>query len=165
MSARKAGGYAARQGDSPTQRRAADLPADQRPLRSVLTWPPVEKASACKPNRRTGCAFVRIQGDRPPALSGGSSRARRAEAVSPEVAPSDRTTALRTPEILFNPVEGLSMEKPARALLRPPSKFVPLGQISRVPETTSGQSRKPLIQRMYTLCEVTETKRQSVPLV
>lgn len=61
---------------------------------------------------------------------------------------------------LFNPAEGLSMEKPARASLRLPSKFVPLGQIRRVFETTSGTSRKPLNSRSYTLCEVQDGERQ-----
>ncbi|TXH76795.1 hypothetical protein [Thiobacillus sp.] len=49
------------------------------------------------------------------------------------------------------------MEKPASPLLRAPSKFVPLDEIRLYLTTILLTSRKPLIHRMYTLCEVIDS--------
>ena len=150
MRAREAGGNATRQRASAPQGRAAALLFVSRCCsQSPLTWTPTGQASACKPIQQASAPW---QGFKATAPQGFEPARAAGEVVSIEDAPSVRSTDSRKPRILFNPAEGLSMEKSARALFRSSSKFVPLVRISRISETTSGASRKQLIQRMYTLC-------------
>lgn len=57
----------------------------------------------------------------------------------------------RYPRISFNPVEGLSMEKPAGASFCAPLKFVPVASIRQDLSNILEMSHKTLIMQCYTL--------------
>jgi len=164
MSARQAAGRAVQTRASAAGGTADALSALRFTWRSMIQPAPIGQASACKPPQRQPA--VRW-------LFATAALARTVRWPFPEVARSScaasaargsrASTDPRKPRILFNPVEGLSMEKPASPLLRAPSKFVPLDEIRRYLTTILLTSRKSLINRMYTLCEVTDWERQPVP--
>ena len=173
MSARKIGGNATRGGVSRHAGRAAALTASRfslqsRPVPEVK--PSIPPASAVRGSRASTEPSTQrgvYSAPRLPCFYAGS------RFPLPSL-PEDKTCLsqlLARPcvaacdlPILFNPAEGLSMAKPARFSLRPGSKFVPLAVLQPLPKPIRGSSRKPLIQRMYTLCEVQDGKRQSVPV-
>jgi hypothetical protein len=165
MSAGEGGGYAARQGASPTQRRADALMALRFTRRSMIQPAPNGQASACKPPQRTPAvrwlvataALART--DRWPFLE-----VKACTPLESAARGSRASTDPRKPRNLFNPAEGLSMEKPACASLRPPSKFVPVAALRHLSKSIRETSRKPLINRMYTLCEVMDSDRQVQPV-
>lgn len=155
MSARQAGGNVVTLGASPAWGRAAALMVASRDsMSSLLTWTSNGQASACKPPQRTPAdrwlvataertrtdrwPFPEVKLSTPPACAARGSRA---------------STDPRKPRNLFNPAEGLSMEKPASASLCAPSKFVPLDGVRLYLTTILSTSCKSLIHRMYTLCE------------
>jgi len=149
---------------APTQRAAAVLVAPRQLSPSPLTPTPTGQASACQPKQPARAVrwlvataemartdrepLPEVKPSRPPTLAARGSRA---------------STDRRQPRILFNPAEGLSMEKTARALLRAPTKFVLVASIRQNLKDILGMSHKPLIMQCYTLCEVSGTNRQSVP--
>jgi hypothetical protein len=66
--------------------------------------------------------------------------------------------------LLDNP-KGLSMAKTAPDMFRHEAKFVPLVDSLQKQQTTQGRACKPMIRRLYTLCEVDNAERQSVPVL
>jgi hypothetical protein len=187
MNARKIGGNATRGGFSRHAGRAAAFTAFRQSLHSTLTWTPNQPAQVVrwpvpevKPSIPPAPAVRGSRASTDPSTQRGVDSASRLPCCDAgprfqlHSLPEDKTSLcqlLARPcvaacdlPILFNPAEGLSMEKPARASLRLPSKFVPLGGIRRAFKIASGTSRKPLIKRVYTLCEVQDGERQSVPV-
>lgn len=164
MSARKAAGRSIQTRASAAGGTADALTALRFTLRSVIQPAPNGQASACKPPQRQPAVrwlvataalartdrwpFPEVKACTPLAFAVRGSRA---------------STVPRKPRILFNPVEGLSMEKPARASFRAPLKFVPVAALRHLSKSIRETSRKSLIQRMYTLCEVQDSDRQFVP--
>lgn len=161
MSACQACGNVTATGASPAGGRAAALLfASLCCSQGPLTWTPTGQASACWPRQRTPAPW---QGFEATAPQGFEPRRSAAEPASTEAAPSGRSTDPRKPRILFNPFEGLSMEKPAHASFRQPPKLVPPGCFSQTGQNNPRQGRKPLIQRVYTLCEVQDRKQEAQP--
>ena len=80
-----------------------------------------------------------------------------------EVAPSDRITDPGTAPKLFNPAEGLNMEKTARAFFYPATKSFPIKEMQRTQKQLRDDRRKPMILRSYTLCEVNKGQRKNLP--
>jgi len=66
---------------------------------------------------------------------------------------------------LFQSPGGLTMAKPAPSFFYDHPKSVPLGGFCKTTHGKPKSDGKPLIHKRYTLCEVEEAKRQSVPLV
>lgn len=161
MSARKGRGNAGGRGAcAATPRAAALMTASRNTWRSTPMPAPSGQASACKPSPT---AYVPLQGFEATAPAGGLSRARRAEAVPNEAAPSGRSTHASIALVLFPIPGGLTMAKTAPSFFYDLLKSVPLGGIQHPCGEVAKTERNPLFLRNYTLCEVTEVKRQFVP--
>jgi hypothetical protein len=65
---------------------------------------------------------------------------------------------------LFNPIEGLNMEKTAHAFFYQGMKSLPIKTLRRTPKQIRDEERKPLILRNYTLCEVQYSDEQLLPV-
>ncbi|AAZ97303.1 hypothetical protein Tbd_1350 [Thiobacillus denitrificans ATCC 25259] len=166
MSARKAGVNATQPRFSAARRRdAAPMAAFRDIPRSTSTWALTGQASACKPNQRT--AVVRWL-----VATAGSARTDRGPfpEVKPrisqhvlEAAPSGRSTDASNPLDLFPHPGGPTMARIAPSFFYDTLKLVPLGGFCQPDDEKTKTVCKPLIPRRYTLCEVTEAKRQSVP--
>jgi hypothetical protein len=116
-----------------------------------------------KPNLSHVRTVSSVQGDRP--RRGFELRPAGAECVPAEDAPSVRITDPGISSNLFNPFEGLSMAKTAPELFRQAAKFVPLDDSLQKQQITQGTACKSMNQRFYTLCEVYNAERQSVPVL
>jgi len=155
MSARQAAGRTVQTRASAAGGTADALTALRFTRRSMIQPASNGQASACKPPQRQPA--VRW-------LVATAALARTDRWPFPEVARSTcaasaargsrASTDPRKPRNLFNPAEGLSMEKLACASLRQPLKFVPLDEIRRYLTIILLTSRKSLINRMYTFHEV-----------
>ncbi len=73
----------------------------------------------------------------------------------PETAPSGRSIDASTPLALSYSSGGLSMAKNAANLICPPLKSFPVNGLQAQSARNEGGSRKSMILRSYTLCEVT----------
>ena len=165
MSARQAAGRAAQTRASAAGGVANGLTAPRFTWRSMIQPAPTGQVSACKPPQQQPAVrwlvataalartdrwpFPEVKACTPLASAARGSRA---------------STDPRKPRNLFNPAEGLSMEKPACASFRAPSKFVPVAALRHLSNSIRETSRKPLIQRMYTLCVVKDSDRQVLPV-
>jgi hypothetical protein len=150
MSARQAAGNAGGRRACAAPPQAAALMASRDLQPSAPTWASSGQAPACKPNQLPPAPRQSFEATAP---AGGSSRARRAEAVPNEAAPSGRSTDAGTAPVLFPISGGLTMERTAQEFFYAPLKSVPLGEFQQIPGINSKTACKSLIPRNYTLCE------------
>ena len=163
MNPRKAGGHAKPAARSATAKRADALMVDLALTPAAAAgWCP---ASSCKPNQPAlvvrwlvaTAALARTVRWPFPGVSV------RIPKPFPEGAPSARSTDASIELALSNSSGGLSMAKIARDLIYPALKSFPVNDLGDKSAKNMGEARNCMILQSYTLCEVLDGKRQSVP--
>ncbi len=153
MSRREAGGGGGRGGAARATAAALmlDLPGRlPRAARARAQAPAPQRGLVSASHRRSLCALaVAPCGSFPPA--------------SPTLSPNHGRQRSAQASALFPNPGGPTMAKPAQSIFYDPLKSVPCGGFLNSSSENSKQACKPLILRCYTLCEVSDGKRQSVP--
>ena len=175
MSARKAcGNVHVPRASGARGRAAALMTASRTSQRSMPKPAPDGGVKACRPGCQPCAARARAQAPAP--QRGVVSASRLAPAILQAVAPRSRFSpasqtqpanhgrqpSKRTAD-LFPSHGGLTMETNAPSFFYDQLKSVPLVGFDQSASEKSKIVGKPLIHKTYTLCEVAEAKRQSVP--
>lgn len=176
MSARKAGGNVTATGAGPARGRAAGQAVKARVpsapdvrgsrakngrctaggLKACISAALAVALAAARQRRLCSCqtAFLlRVDG-----LREGQ---RRSRSGLPAVLCSRVSTDASTQLALSPNSGGLTMEKAAQEFFYDPLKFVPVAAQRHLSKSIRGTSRKSLINRMYTLCEVQDSNWQN----